>query len=51
MREDFTYPSSDGKNMIHGIRWTPEDEPIAVLQIVHGMVEFISLGMKTLRSI
>lgn len=42
MREDFTYPSSDGKNMIHGIRWTPEDKPIAVLQIVHGMVEFIA---------
>lgn len=41
MREDFTYPSADGKNNIHAIRWIPEGSPKAVLQIIHGMVEYV----------
>lgn len=42
MREDFTYLSSDGKTSIHAIRWTPEGNPKGVLQIIHGMLEFIA---------
>ncbi len=42
MREDFTYPSTNGTTEIHGIRWIPEGKPIAILQLVHGMVEFIA---------
>ncbi|MBQ6388983.1 MAG: alpha/beta fold hydrolase [Mogibacterium sp.] len=38
---DFYYPSVDGKTQIHAIRWEPEGQPKAVLQIIHGMVEFI----------
>lgn len=36
MRTDFYYPSC-GAGTIHGCRWEPEGEPIAVVQIVHGM--------------
>ena len=40
-KKDFYYPSTDGKTQIHAIRWEPEGEPKAILQIIHGMVEFI----------
>lgn len=39
MRTDFYYPSC-GAGMIHGCRWEPEGEPVAVLQIVHGVAEY-----------
>lgn len=38
MFTDFYFPSC-GAGMIHGCRWEPEGEPIAVLQIVHGIAE------------
>lgn len=41
MKNDFYYPSSDGETQIHAVKWTPTVEPVAVLQVVHGMVEFI----------
>ena len=41
VKKDFYYPSVDGKTTIHAIRWEPEGEPKAILQIIHGMVEFI----------
>lgn len=41
-KREFTYDSGDGKNKIHAIEWSPDGEPIqGVLQIVHGMVEYI----------
>lgn len=40
MREDFWYDSK-GAGKIHGCRWTPEKSPRAVVQIVHGIAEFI----------
>ena len=40
-KKDFYYPSTDGRTPIHAIRWEPEGEPKAILQIIHGMVEFI----------
>lgn len=40
-KKEFYYPSVDGKTQIHAIRWEPEGEPKAILQIIHGMVEFI----------
>lgn len=39
-RTDFTFPSSDGKTSIHVIKWMPDGEAKAVLQILHGMVEY-----------
>lgn len=37
----FTYPSNDGITKIHAISWIPEGEVKGILQISHGMVEFI----------
>lgn len=39
---EFTFPSTDGKTSLHGVQWLPEDrEPVAVLQIAHGVAEYI----------
>jgi alpha-beta hydrolase superfamily lysophospholipase len=40
MREDIWY-ASKGAGQIHGCRWSPEGQPKAVLQIVHGIAEFV----------
>ena len=39
---NFTFLSNDGKTAVHAVKWTPENgEYKAILQITHGMVEFI----------
>ena len=38
---EFTFPSADGKTAIHAVEWLPEGEARAVLQIVHGVSEYI----------
>ena len=40
-KNEFTYLSADGKNRIHAIEWIPDRRPRAILQIAHGMIEFI----------
>lgn len=40
MRTDFWYDSK-GAGRIHGCRWSPEGEPKAVVQILHGIAEFV----------
>lgn len=40
-KEELTYKSRDRQTMIHAIKWIPEKEPVAILQIIHGMQEFI----------
>lgn len=41
-KEIFTFLSEDKKTMLHGVRWIPESgEYGAVLQIAHGMVEYV----------
>ena len=37
----FTYPSADGITQIHAIEWKPEGPVKGILQIAHGMQEFI----------
>lgn len=37
----FTYPSADKQTNIHAIIWTPESAPIGIVQLTHGMNEFI----------
>lgn len=40
--EQFQFLSKDGKTMIHAVKWIPESgEYQAILQITHGMVEYI----------
>ncbi len=41
MRTEFNYPSQ-GAGQIHGLRWTPEKEPVAALQIIHGIAEHVA---------
>ena len=40
-KEEFNFPSSDGNTEIHSIRWIPDGEVKAILQLSHGMVEYI----------
>lgn len=40
-KEEFCFKSSDGKTSIHAVKWIPEGEVKAILQISHGMVEYI----------
>lgn len=41
LKEEFYYDSADKKTKIHAIKWIPEIEIRAVLQIAHGMLEHI----------
>lgn len=41
LKEEFTYTSVVGDADIHAISWKPDGEIKAVLQIVHGMAEYI----------
>lgn len=41
MKQEWTYPSRDGMTQIHAIEWKPIGEMKAILQISHGMVEYI----------
>ena len=40
-KTEFRFISSDGIHRIHGVRWIPDTKPKAVLQITHGMCEYI----------
>lgn len=40
-KEELYFDSRDNVTKIHAIRWIPEQKPIAVLQIVHGMAEYV----------
>ena len=40
-KTEFFYPSSDGSNKLHAVCWKPDGDCIAVLEIIHGMVEHI----------
>ena len=40
MRQDIWYDSK-GAGVIHACRWLPEGEPKAVMQIIHGIAEFV----------
>ena len=41
MKNDFYFLSKDGITQIHCSEWVPEGDPKGVLQICHGMCEFI----------
>ena len=39
--EEFTYPCSDGKRVIAASRWIPEGDVRGVVQLVHGICEYV----------
>ena len=41
VKREFTFPSADGKTAIHAVEWLPEGTPRAVLQIAHGVSEYV----------
>ena len=41
IQQEYTFNSKDGHSIIHCRKWVPEQEPVAVIQLVHGMVEYI----------
>lgn len=41
VQNEFTFPSADGKTAIHAVEWLPDGPVRAVLQISHGVAEFI----------
>ncbi len=42
VKEVYSFSSADGVTTIHAVKWTPDDGQVkAVLQITHGMVEYI----------
>lgn len=38
---EFFYPSADKKTQIHAIEWAPSGTPLVVLQVAHGVTEYI----------
>ncbi len=41
MKKEYTLPSTDGKNTLHVAAWEPEGAYKAIVQISHGMIEYI----------
>ena len=41
LRREFTFLSADGKTPIHAVEWQPEGPVRAVVQLTHGVSEFI----------
>lgn len=40
-KREFYYPSADGEHQIHAIAWLPEGDVKGILQILHGMCEYV----------
>lgn len=40
-KEEFTFDSRDGKSKIHAVRWVPDQRVVCIVQIIHGMAEYI----------
>jgi len=41
-KEELYFDSRDNTTKLHAIRWIPEQKPAAILQVVHGMAEYIN---------
>lgn len=41
MKQEFWFDSKSGADQLHGMRWVPDGEIKAVMQVVHGMAEHI----------
>lgn len=39
--QEFTYPSSDGVHTVHALQWLPQGAPRGVVQLVHGVAEYV----------
>ena len=41
MKQEFFFGSADNKHILHAVKWLPEVEPKMIVQIIHGMNEYI----------
>ncbi|MBP5282409.1 MAG: alpha/beta hydrolase [Lachnospiraceae bacterium] len=41
-KEEFTFDSRDGIHKLYAVRYLPEGKPKAIVQIVHGMSEYVA---------
>lgn len=41
IKEEFYFESYCGTNKIHAVKWIPDGQPRCILQIVHGMCEYV----------
>ena len=41
IKEEFYFDSYCGTNKIRAVKWVPDGAPLCVLQIVHGMAEYV----------
>lgn len=40
-KEEFYFDSRDNHSKIHAVKWIPENKPVCIVQIVHGMAEYV----------
>ena len=40
-KEEFYFDSRDNESKIHAVKWIPDNDPVCVVQIIHGMAEYI----------
>lgn len=40
-KEEFYFCSRDNESQIHAVKWIPDHKPVCIVQIVHGMAEFV----------
>lgn len=40
-KEEFTFDSRDNQTKLHAVRWVPEEKVVCIVQIIHGMAEYI----------
>ncbi len=40
-KEEFYFDSSCKMNKVHAVKWVPEGTPLCIVQLVHGMCEYI----------
>lgn len=41
IKEEFYFESYCGTNKVHAVKWVPDGDPCCILQIVHGMAEYV----------
>ena len=41
-KEEFTFDSRDGVSKIYACSWIPEEQPLCIFQIIHGMNDHVN---------
>ena len=41
IKEEFYFDSYCGTNKIHAVKWVPKGTPVCIVQIIHGMAEYV----------